>query len=38
VKQLSEMLGGAGRDAVMEEGRSLTLDAAVSLARTGPAG
>jgi predicted ATPase/class 3 adenylate cyclase len=35
VKQLSEMLGGAGRDAAIDEGRSLTLDAAVSLARTG---
>jgi predicted ATPase/class 3 adenylate cyclase len=35
MKQLGEMLGGAGRDAAIDEGRSLTLDEAVSFARTG---
>jgi predicted ATPase/class 3 adenylate cyclase len=38
MKQLGEMLGGAGRDAAIDEGRSMTLDEAVSFARTGPAG
>ena len=38
VKQLGEMLGGAGRDAAMGEGRSMTLDEAVSFTRTGLAG
>jgi predicted ATPase/class 3 adenylate cyclase len=38
MEQLGEMLGGAGRDAAVDQGRSMTLDEAVSLARTGAAG
>jgi predicted ATPase/class 3 adenylate cyclase len=38
MNQLDEMLGGAGRDAAVEKGRSMTLDEAVSFARTGQAG
>jgi predicted ATPase/class 3 adenylate cyclase len=38
IEQLGNMLGGAGRDAALDEGRSMTLDEAVSFARTDPAG
>jgi hypothetical protein len=38
MEQLGEMLGSAGRDSAVAEGRWLTLDKAVSFARTGEAG
>jgi predicted ATPase/class 3 adenylate cyclase len=38
MEKLGEMLGGAGRDAVMDEGWSMTLDEAVSFTQTGAAG
>jgi predicted ATPase/class 3 adenylate cyclase len=38
MERLGEMLGSAGRDAAVAEGRSMTLDKAVSFARTGEAG
>jgi hypothetical protein len=34
MKQLAQMLGSADRDAALGEGRSMTLDEAVVLART----
>jgi len=37
MEQLGGMLGGAGRDAAVDKGRSMTLDKAVSFARTGAA-
>jgi non-specific serine/threonine protein kinase len=37
LEQLDEMLGSASRDAAVEAGRSMTLDDAVSFARTGVA-
>jgi tetratricopeptide (TPR) repeat protein len=38
MERLGEMLGITGRDAAVAEGRSMTLDKAVSFARTGEAG